>query len=104
MVGHAANLNATIKACECLDKQLKKLYDLVIKEQNGILFITSDHGNAEEPGPAHTTNPVPFIAISKDLEGKTFSKNSYGLENIAPTILNAFKIPIPNEMTTTIIK
>ncbi|MCK4265554.1 2,3-bisphosphoglycerate-independent phosphoglycerate mutase [Candidatus Babeliales bacterium] len=104
MVGHAANLNATIKACECLDMELKKIYEEVVHEQNGILIITSDHGNAEEPNSYHTKNPVPFIVISKDLEGKRFLTNSYSLQDIAPTILNIFKIPQPTEMTGAIIK
>lgn len=38
---------------------------------NGNLFITADHGNADkmldengEPFTAHTTNPVPFVAVN----------------------------------------
>lgn len=42
-----------------------------IKEKNGVLLITADHGNSEqmidyktgEPHTAHTTNPVPLILV-----------------------------------------
>ena len=68
MVGHSGNLAATIKAIECIDNQLKQLYEQLVKKMNGMLYITADHGNAEiqfdtktkQPHTAHTTNPVPF--------------------------------------------
>ncbi len=78
MVGHSGDFDATVKAIECLDDQLKKLYEAVVKKMDGTLIITSDHGNAEDmfdeqtkqPKTAHTTNPVPFIVVQKKLENK----------------------------------
>lgn len=71
MVGHSGDLSATIKAVECIDKQLEKLYEEVVIKRHGTLFITGDHGNCEEmidkhgmPKTAHTTNPVYFIAVN----------------------------------------
>jgi len=72
MVGHSGDFHATVKALECLDAQLKKLYDTLVVAMNGTMIITADHGKAEEmfnpltnqPRTAHTANPVPFIVIS----------------------------------------
>lgn len=70
MVGHSGDMQATIRAIECLDKQLELLYDALVQQHGGILLITADHGNAEQmikngkPWTAHTTNKVPFYAIS----------------------------------------
>jgi len=77
MVGHSGNLDATVKACECIDKQIAKLYHEIVMVKNGILFVVADHGNAEakispttgEELTAHTTNPVPFVMI-----GNAFKK------------------------------
>ncbi|MFZ5954177.1 MAG: 2,3-bisphosphoglycerate-independent phosphoglycerate mutase [Candidatus Dependentiae bacterium] len=79
MVGHTGNFNATVKAIECLDKELKKLYEQVVLHMNGTLYITADHGKAEDmfdatigqPRTAHTANPVPFIMIQKQLSPTT---------------------------------
>lgn len=73
MVGHSGNVQATIKAIECLDRELGKLYKAIVQQCNGTLYITADHGNAEQmidtkthqPHTRHTTNPVPFIEIKK---------------------------------------
>lgn len=75
MVGHAGDFNATVKAIECLDVQLQQLYDTLVEHLGGTLIITADHGKAEDmfdtvynqPRTAHTTNPVPFIVIAKNL-------------------------------------
>jgi len=66
-----------------------------------ILFITADHGNAEQmisnggPHTAHTCNPVPFIMTSEKFK---FS-SSGSLCDVAPTILDVMGLPIPEEMT-----
>ena len=73
MVGHTGNFEKTKEAITCLDKQLTILYKTVVQEYQGTLYITSDHGKAEQmsdttthtPRTAHTCNPVPFIMIRK---------------------------------------
>jgi 2,3-bisphosphoglycerate-independent phosphoglycerate mutase len=75
MVGHTGDFKATIKAVECLDTQLKKLYEQVVVAMNGTLYITSDHGKAEDmfdttinqSRTAHTAHHVPFIMVKKGL-------------------------------------
>ncbi len=99
MVGHTGNLEAAKIAVETVDKNLEKIYKK-IKELDGIMVITADHGNCEhmldEFGnklTAHTTNPVPLIITKENinlLEGK--------LADIAPTILKLMNIEKPHEM------
>ena len=106
MVGHSGNINATIKAIEYVDTQLKLLYDTIVKQMHGTLFITADHGKAEDmfdetthqPRTSHTTNPVPFIMINKKYENSNFSLPLNKLSDIAPFILQTMELPIPWEM------
>jgi len=103
MVGHTGDESATIKAVECLDKQLKKLYDAVVEKQNGILIVTADHGNAEQmwdnkskqSHTQHTTNKVPFYIISQDT---SIQATITELSHIAPYILSLMNLPIPKAM------
>ncbi len=105
MVGHSGNFRATVQAVECLDEQLKKLYEMVVEKMNGTLIITADHGNAEEmidlatgqPKTSHTTNKVPFISINKELKDKNIALTLQELRDIAPYILTIMNISIPNE-------
>ncbi|MFA7315062.1 MAG: 2,3-bisphosphoglycerate-independent phosphoglycerate mutase [Candidatus Magasanikbacteria bacterium] len=103
MVGHTGNFDATKKAVHIMDEQVKKVVDCVLSI-NGQVFITADHGNAEkmfdektgEVMTSHTTNPVPFIFISKDKKQKIKSGR---LADVAPTILKVLGIDKPEEMT-----
>ena len=47
MVGHSGNLDAAVKAVEAVDACLGRLMDAV-KKAGGVLFVTADHGNAEQ--------------------------------------------------------
>jgi 2,3-bisphosphoglycerate-independent phosphoglycerate mutase len=102
MVGHSGDLPATVKAIEFLDKQIKKLYEEIVIKQQGTLFITADHGNAEsmlhtkedQPHTAHTTNKVPFFAIN----AQNTPKRIQGLKDVAPCILQHFNLQVPEEM------
>jgi 2,3-bisphosphoglycerate-independent phosphoglycerate mutase len=107
MVGHSGNFSATVRAIEFLDEQLGKLYNAFVIERNGTLIITGDHGKAEEmadessgqPRTAHTTNPVPFILVQKNLQNTTkLPTNITKLSDIAPLILSLMHLSIPPEM------
>ena len=94
MAGHSGNLEATIKAVECLDNQIEQLYKQIIKKMDGTIFITADHGNAEmkltstgQPHTGHTTNPVPFIFIKNELYDTKMKLPLSGLSDIASFIL-----------------
>jgi 2,3-bisphosphoglycerate-independent phosphoglycerate mutase len=120
MVGHTGNLAATIQAIEFLDNCLGQIVDLILAK-GGVLVITADHGNAEEKinlqtneaVKDHSTNPVPFIIIGKEWEGKSAGlpegvgadlslvPPSGILSDVAPTVLKIMKLKIPKEMTGT---
>jgi 2,3-bisphosphoglycerate-independent phosphoglycerate mutase len=46
MVGHTANVPAIVTAVETVDRELKRVLD-VLHERGGVAFVTADHGNAE---------------------------------------------------------
>ena len=101
MVGHTGNIEATIKALEALDGCVQRVVE-AIEEEQGILLITADHGNAEqmidyktgELHTAHTTNPVPLVLVGKDVKIKEGR-----LADLAPTMLDLMGIEKPEEMT-----
>ncbi|MBN1053188.1 2,3-bisphosphoglycerate-independent phosphoglycerate mutase [Clostridium botulinum] len=104
MVGHTGVIPAAVKAIESVDECLGKIADKML-EKDGCLFITADHGNAEtmidfstgNPFTAHTIDPVPFVWIANNTEGKTIKDGK--LADIAPTMLNQLGLEVPAEMT-----
>nr|YP_010619615.1 Phosphoglycerate mutase [Tayloriella tenebrosa]WAX03628.1 Phosphoglycerate mutase [Tayloriella tenebrosa] len=104
MVGHTGNLKATIDAIEVVDKCIKTLFNK-IKEVNGTLIITADHGNADymidknnQPCKSHSTNLVPFMIVHKENDQKYTLQSHGNLADIAPTILDILNISSPQEM------
>lgn len=106
MVGHTGVLPAGIKAVETVDESLGKL-EQVIKDVNGALLITADHGNVEEMvnlqtggvDTEHSSYPVPFIAVSPAFERKNIEIREGILADIAPTIIYLLGIQQPIEMS-----
>jgi 2,3-bisphosphoglycerate-independent phosphoglycerate mutase len=103
MVGHTGIYDAAVKACEAVDECIGRVVE-AIKEVDGQLLITADHGNAEmmvnpETGgthTAHTNLPVPLIYVgSKDLTLKEGGK----LSDLAPTMLSLVDMEIPAQMS-----
>jgi 2,3-bisphosphoglycerate-independent phosphoglycerate mutase len=106
LVGHSANLDAGIKACEVVDQCLGRVVDAGLARGYTVL-VTGDHGNVEtmfypdgSPNPSHGTNPVPFILVSGEeaLHGVKLREGE-GLSSVAPTILKLMGIPKPPDMT-----
>jgi len=101
MVGHTGVMEAAIKACEAVDECVKDVVT-VANDNNYTTLIIADHGNCEtmmnpdgSPHTSHTTNPVPFILVDKDL---TTIKDGV-LGDIAPTILKLMGVEQPTVMT-----
>ncbi|APG65525.1 phosphoglycerate mutase (2,3-diphosphoglycerate-independent) [Tenacibaculum todarodis] len=101
MVGHTGIMEAAIKACEAVDECAKEVIETGLRNDYSILLI-ADHGNCEtmmnpdgSPHTAHTTNPVPFVLIDKEIK----SVKSGILGDIAPTILHLMGVEKPEEMT-----
>ncbi|CAN5796100.1 2,3-bisphosphoglycerate-independent phosphoglycerate mutase [soil metagenome] len=103
MVGHTGVLPAVIKAVETVDACLGRV--LASAETAGCsVLITADHGNAEmmiDPTTggvhtAHTTNPVPLVAIAAEAARL---RSGGSLRDLAPTVLRLLGIEVPVEMT-----
>ena len=117
VVAHTGNLGKTIEAVSAIDREIGIISEAVLLK-GGMLFITSDHGNAESVvdittgrlNKSHTGNPVPFLIIGREFEGKTlgfddapggdlsFLKPSGLLSDVAPTILKFCGLKKPVQM------
>jgi len=105
MVGHSGKIEPTVKAVETVDACLQQVYRAV-RQRGGAMLVTADHGNAEMmidpatggPHTAHTTNPVPLIAISEDAKQFTLKPDG-ALQDLSPTMLGMLGFPQPKEMT-----
>ncbi len=104
MVGHTGVMEAAEKAVKVVDECVGKVVEAIL-QNGGRAFVTADHGNADqmvdpvtnEPFTAHTTNPVPFIAVAPELIGKSLRQGGR-LADIAPTMLDSMSIAVPKEM------
>ncbi len=101
MLGHTGNFNSTKEAIECVDKQAYALA-LATLMAGGDCIITADHGNAEEmidkngnKLTKHTTNPVPFILVTKNHPKVKRLKKGKSLTCIASTVLKLLGMEIP---------
>lgn len=118
MVGHTGNIKAAVKAIETVDKCVGRIIKSVLAK-DGVVFITADHGNAEDMFNMHTgsidkehsVNPVPFIIVGRQFEGLNLGgqdapggdlsllKPQGILSDVAPTVLKIMGIEKPAEMT-----
>ncbi len=104
MVGHTGNLQAAIKAIEAVDACLGRLVEAV-KKAGGVLFVTADHGNAEQmydeqthqKHTQHTLNRVPALLFNAPVNIRSLSDGK--LADVAPTMLALMQVPQPREMT-----
>ncbi|KAK0624472.1 2,3-bisphosphoglycerate-independent phosphoglycerate mutase [Lasiodiplodia hormozganensis] len=104
MVGHTGVYEAAIKGVAETDKAIGVIYEQCVKS-GYTLFITADHGNAEEmlneegkPKTSHTTNKVPFVMANAP-KNYSLKKSDGVLGDVAPTVLAVMGLPQPEEMT-----
>ena len=103
MVGHTGVPGAIITAVETVDQCLGRI--LTAAERTGTrVLVTADHGNCEMmvdpvtggPHTAHTTNPVPFVALGTPI--RAFRPGG-ALCDVAPTVLEPLGLEQPADMT-----
>ena len=107
MVGHTGNFPAAVRAIECLDKAMQKIWQALLVV-GGQLLITADHGNAEsmfdedtkQAHTAHTNQPVPLLFVGRDW---LCNGTKGSLVDIAPTVLTLLGIAPPSDMTGKIL-
>ncbi len=114
MVGHTGNLDATIEAMKVIDECLKRLVE-VIKELDGVLVFTADHGNADimytekdgvrTPKTSHTLSPVPFAIFDPNYDGEYHmaAPPAPGLANVAATLFNLLGYNAPEDYEPSLI-
>ncbi|MBO7131912.1 2,3-bisphosphoglycerate-independent phosphoglycerate mutase [Candidatus Saccharibacteria bacterium] len=95
MVGHTADMEATVIAMESIDLCLARIAKEVDK-LGGVLVVVADHGNAEElidkngaKKTAHTTNKVPCIIYDNTINRGRYRLAGVvnpGLSSIAATM------------------
>jgi 2,3-bisphosphoglycerate-independent phosphoglycerate mutase len=103
MVGHTGVFDATVQAVEVVDTCIGRIADVVLA-RGGALLMTADHGNAElkidrRDGSrltAHTTSPVPVVLCGTEARSL---RGGGGLADVAPTVLTAMGLPVPEAMT-----
>ncbi len=114
MLGHTGNIEVCVKGLEAVDACLGEIKNAVL-QMNSTMIITADHGCCEEMlNPytgeiltEHTINPVLFYLVNSELfrqksqEEITRELNEpIGfLSDVAPTIINLMRLPVPEEMT-----
>ncbi len=104
MVGHTGIMDAALKAVAAVDDCLGKVMK-AIKDVNGVLLVTADHGNAEkmvdeetgEPYTAHTVGKVQAVLYNAEPPVKALKDGR--LADISPTLLDLMNIEKPKEMT-----
>ncbi len=104
MVGHTGIMEAALKAVAAVDECLGKVIK-AIRDVDGVLLVTADHGNAEkmvdektgQPYTAHTIGDVQAVLVNgpKDI----VALNNGKLADISPTLLDLLDIRQPTEMT-----
>jgi 2,3-bisphosphoglycerate-independent phosphoglycerate mutase len=107
LVGHSANLEAGIEACEVVDECVGRVVQMGL-EKDYCILLTGDHGNIEtmlypdgSPNPSHGLNPVPLILISREealIKNELMEKQ--GLSCISPSILKLMSLERPPEMVS----
>ncbi|MBQ7384601.1 MAG: 2,3-bisphosphoglycerate-independent phosphoglycerate mutase [Clostridia bacterium] len=126
MVGHTGSLLATRCSMEALDLQLARILK-VVDALGGVALITADHGNADEmyevdkktgmpkadkngnfkAKTSHTLNPVPCIVYDNFYSDKYTVKadnGSFGLSNVAATMVNLLGYAAPKMWDESIIE
>jgi hypothetical protein len=89
--GHRGSLAQAVAHLEMIDGAIGGLLD-AWNDENGLLIITSDHGNIEDKSQRqHTRNPVPTILIGPN--HAHFAAQIHDLTNIAPIVREFLRLP-----------
>lgn len=113
ILAHTGTLEGTIAGIGHVDAAVGRILQAV-KEKDGILIITADHGNSEsliykgtgEVETKHNSNPVPFYLVAREYESaqprpemNAQTKVTGLISDIAPTILELMGVERPVEMS-----
>lgn len=89
--GHRGTLAEAVRHLEMIDAALGGLL-AAWDDANGLLIITSDHGNIEEKNHRmHTENPVPTILVGRN--HAAYAAHISSLMDIAPLVRRVLQLP-----------
>ncbi len=105
MVGHTGVWDATVAALGVIDGCLGRVFDALAALEaadpggpGAVLFVTADHGNADDmlddagkPVTKHSLNPVPLLGMGRAMAGRRLEDGV--LADVAPTILELAGLP-----------
>lgn len=117
LISATGDLEATKEAALLLDKNIGRIANTVLKH-HGLLIISAAYGRAEAminmatemPNLEISDNPVPFIIVGDDYEGKTIGladplnsdlsllASAGTLDDVVPTVFKILDIPLPTEL------
>jgi 2,3-bisphosphoglycerate-independent phosphoglycerate mutase len=90
--GHGQDMGEACDLLEKIDQVVNGLLDYWDFE-NGLVILTSDHGNMEDLSTRrHTMNPVPALLIGASAVRRDFSKGLNDLTGVTPAILSLLNI------------
>lgn len=91
-IGHSRNMDAACSMLDTFDQVLGGLLD-AWNEDQGLILLTSDHGNLEDVSTRrHTINCVPGLIIGPPQYRHPFSASLCDLTDIAPAIAGRFQV------------
>jgi len=91
LLGHRQEYQTASNWLTIFDQVLGALVSAWDHDQ-GLILITSDHGNLEDISTRrHTRNPVPAMLIGAPALRKQFAKELHDLSDIAPAIISFFE-------------
>lgn len=86
--GHSQDLHAASSLLRDFDQVLGGLLENW-KDADGLILITSDHGNLEDLSTRrHTAHPVPGLVIGSEKLRREFTDNLNDLTGVTPAIIN----------------
>lgn len=91
--GHRQDMGWAVQQLEIFDRVLGGVVDAWDFDE-GLILITSDHGNMEDLSTRrHTGNQVPIVLIGRAGERAAFSVQLKALTDVAPAIINCVGRP-----------
>jgi 2,3-bisphosphoglycerate-independent phosphoglycerate mutase len=88
--GHAQDMPAALDLLAMFDQVFGALVEHW-RDEDGLIVLTSDHGNLEDLSTRrHTANPVPCLIVGAPELRRPFAANLHDLTDITPAILHFF--------------
>lgn len=90
--GHKQDMDSAVRQMERFDSVLKGLLE-IWRDDDGIILLTSDHGNMEDLSTRkHTAANVPLVLFGDKNHRREFQKDIHDLTGIAPAISRLLEI------------